>query len=185
MSYDVLVSKLSDDKLGTFGVPPVEERGIEDEMKLQRPASGPEATTPSRKISANRFMSAFTQFYGNNEESDQQQLHAHPSSGSSSSTSRTPTRGMETRLMSMWNNMRYGLSGKMRSTFSKEQPVWLLGRCYHRKCTPPSSMESSAELSVSLENKLIINDSEPHLFDDNSIQEYGMDAIEGKIFQLW
>ena len=40
--------------------------------------------------------------------------------------------------------MKYGWSGKMRSSFSKETAVWFLGRCYHRKMSPCLSLESSA-----------------------------------------
>lgn len=124
-------------------------------------AKSEQTSTPSRKIStSSRFINAFQQFYNtstssscvsnpidkDNDESD---------SGINASTSlptsaagRTPTKGMESKLLSMWHNVKYGWSGKLKSNFSKEQPVWLLGRCYHRKCSPPSSMETSSELSI-------------------------------------
>lgn len=54
--------------------------------------------------------------------------------------------------------MKYGWSGKMKSSFSKESAIWVLGRCYHNKMTPCPSMEASVEMSnmtVSFENKLM------------------------------
>lgn len=82
-----------------------------------------------------------------------------------------------------------GWGGKMRQTFSKEQPVWLLGRCYHRKFSPCSSMENSVELTNSADNKS--NDHHHHPSDMHQqhydvqelydVQEYGTDAIEGEI----
>lgn len=74
----------------------------------------------------------------------------------------------------------------MRQNFSKEQPVWLLGRCYHRKFSPVSSMENSVELTNSGDNKSTDqhhNQIHQHydvqeLYD---VQEYGTDAIEGEI----
>lgn len=51
--------------------------------------------------------------------------------------------------MSMWNNMKFGWSGvRTRTSFSKEQPVWLLGRCYHRK--DPVSEEGAAVVNFDL-----------------------------------
>ena len=59
---------------------------------------------------------------------------------------------VETKIISLWHNMKYGWSGKMRrSSFSKEAAVWFLGRCYHRKMTPCPSMETS---SVEMSNML-------------------------------
>lgn len=60
---------------------------------------------------------------------------------------------VKTRLLSMWNNVKYGknetrprhlsrrpLAGmKLKTNFSKESPVWLLGKCYHRKVDTPCS----------------------------------------------
>lgn len=51
---------------------------------------------------------------------------------------------VETRLISLWNNMKYGWNTKLRSNFNKESAIWVLGRCYHQKVTPNPSMQSSA-----------------------------------------
>lgn len=108
--------------------------------------------TPQRKIStSSRFMNAFSQFYGGNSNSYSNN-NSNNSCGHADqhnddpdlAANRTPTKGMESKLVAMWHNVKYGWSGKMRQTsFSKEQPVWLLGRCYHRRYTPPVSMENS------------------------------------------
>lgn len=67
----------------------------------------------------------------------------------------------------------------MRTNFSREQPVWLLGKCYHRKVTPYSSMETSTELTANFDNKLLINDQQINCGDDDlRIPEVGTDVIE-------
>ncbi|TDG51381.1 hypothetical protein AWZ03_002176 [Drosophila navojoa] len=115
--------------------------------------------TPQRKIStSSRFMNAFTQLYGGNSSSNTNTNSNNNSNSNNHSAghvelhsddpdlaaNRTPTKGMESKLVAMWHNVKYGWTGKMRQTsFSKEQPVWLLGRCYHRRYTPPVSMENS------------------------------------------
>ncbi|XP_045481735.1 cysteine protease ATG4D isoform X1 [Harmonia axyridis] len=46
---------------------------------------------------------------------------------------------VKNKLLSMWNNVKYDFSGmKLRSNFSKESPVWLLGKCYRRLESPSS-----------------------------------------------
>ena len=152
---------------------PVEEGAIEEEQAatiqcVKRPptgAAGPplqnasrsETSTPQRKIStSSRFINAFQQLYTNTSgascvnnpiESDDNDGNTASSSTSTPAAGRTPTKGMESKLLTMWHNVKYGWSGKLKSNFSKEQPVWLLGRCYHRKSTPSSSMETSADLT--------------------------------------
>ncbi|XP_018797159.1 PREDICTED: cysteine protease ATG4D isoform X1 [Bactrocera latifrons] len=110
-------------------------------------------STPQRKISASsRFMNAFQQLYSSattaNTSTDGDEIDIANSTNGMPAVSRTPHKGMESKLLSMWHNVKYGWSGKIKPNFSKEQPVWLLGRCYHRKYTPPSSMESSTELTT-------------------------------------
>ncbi|CAB3361655.1 Hypothetical predicted protein [Cloeon dipterum] len=41
------------------------------------------------------------------------------------------TKIIKDKLRSMWNNMKYGWTLKTKTTFSKDSPVWLLGRCYN------------------------------------------------------
>lgn len=56
---------------------------------------------------------------------------------------------VETKILSIWHNVKYGFSGKLvKPRFSNHQPVWLLGRCYHRKFSPNSSMESSLQIKA-------------------------------------
>ncbi|ALC47492.1 CG6194 [Drosophila busckii] len=104
--------------------------------------------TPQRKIStSSRFINAFSQLYGSNSHANANSACGHVEQHAEDpelAANRTPTKGMESKLVAIWHNVKYGWSGKMRQTsFSKEQPVWLLGRCYHRRYTPPVSMENS------------------------------------------
>ncbi|CAH1243661.1 ATG4D [Branchiostoma lanceolatum] len=40
---------------------------------------------------------------------------------------------VKTKLMSMWNNVRYGWTIKVKTNFSYDLPIWLQGVCYHRR----------------------------------------------------
>ncbi|EDV91012.1 cysteine protease ATG4C isoform X2 [Drosophila grimshawi] len=183
--------------------------------------------TPQRKIStSSRFMNAFSQLYGGNSnhnsnnscahvehQQQHQQQHQHQNQhhhqhneDADLAANRTPTKGMESKLVAMWHNVKYGWGGKIRQTsFSKEQPVWLLGRCYHRRYTPPVSMENSiTELpsgaEFTLDNATSAYDSipataattstsssiypaiNPQQIDEIVVpQELGMDAAENQV----
>ncbi|XP_074643528.1 cysteine protease ATG4C-like [Tubulanus polymorphus] len=40
---------------------------------------------------------------------------------------------VKTKLLSMWNNVKYGWTVKLKTNFNENAPLFLLGRCYHRK----------------------------------------------------
>ncbi|EEC14986.1 cysteine protease, putative, partial [Ixodes scapularis] len=42
---------------------------------------------------------------------------------------------VKTKLMSVWNNVKYGWTVRTRTSFNKDAPIWLLGVIYHRKMT--------------------------------------------------
>lgn len=46
----------------------------------------------------------------------------------------------------MWNNMKYGM--KLKTNFSKESPVWLLGRCYHRRTEQAALLELGTDVAA-------------------------------------
>ncbi|XP_001660889.2 cysteine protease ATG4D isoform X1 [Aedes aegypti] len=95
---------------------------------------------------------------------------------------------VESKLMTMWNNVKFGWSGKLKTSFSKEQPLWLLGRCYHQKAALPgsSSMESSVELvtgaAASVEPNQTpfenVQRSPSEIFVESPPEETGTDAVE-------
>lgn len=64
------------------------------------------------------------------------------------------------------------------SSFSKEQPVWLLGRCYHRKSSPSSpstSMTASLEIpsAMGIKPQDLENQDQQYLEYDNGEIECG------------
>uniref|UniRef100_A0A182QPE9 Cysteine protease n=1 Tax=Anopheles farauti TaxID=69004 RepID=A0A182QPE9_9DIPT len=87
---------------------------------------------------------------------------------------------VESKLLTMWNNMKFGWSYKMKTNFSKEQPLWLLGRCYHQKLTPVPSMESSVELGTSGPDGQLTVLQNVYLTEGSTSppEETGTDAIE-------
>ncbi|XP_006822046.1 cysteine protease ATG4D-like [Saccoglossus kowalevskii] len=52
---------------------------------------------------------------------------------------------MKTKIMSVWNNVKYGWSSKSQTNFSYHTPIWLLGECYHHRPDDPNETEQSAE----------------------------------------
>ena len=52
---------------------------------------------------------------------------------------------VKTKLISMWNNVRYSWNFKTKTHFSKDSPIWLLGRIYHQshKTDDSSSLPSN------------------------------------------
>ncbi|XP_053680300.1 cysteine protease ATG4D [Anopheles nili] len=89
---------------------------------------------------------------------------------------------VESKLLTMWNNMKFGWSYKMKTNFSKDQPLWLLGRCYHQKLTPVPSMESSIEFGTSGPDGQLVLQNVPSVYlaegSNSPPEETGTDAIE-------
>lgn len=137
-----------------------EKFNVHENQNENAPTTPRRATTPT----TSKLMQTFSQLYST------------PSSSSDDCSPNTNS----SKFMSMWNNMKFGWSGKIRTNFSKEQPVWLLGKCYHRKATPVNSMENSVELSSSgLENGIPIGE----VFDlevNAEVQELALDAAENQ-----
>ncbi|XP_055678965.1 cysteine protease ATG4C [Lutzomyia longipalpis] len=177
MSYDVLVRPpRSRSAVPGATSPPHATGGPSEGAYAAREASKSNTSTP-RKSHSSRFMAAFTQFYGAEDESP-----GSPASPPESEAGAELRGKVESKLMSMWHNVKYGWSGKLKANFSKEQPIWLLGRCYHRKFSPPPSMESSVELNpVSMETRF--RDGE-HLhqvvegLDPEAVHELGTDVMD-------
>ena len=51
---------------------------------------------------------------------------------------------VKTKLICMWNNVKYSWNFKSKTNFAKDSPIWLLGRIYHQ------SLKSAIETSNSL-----------------------------------
>lgn len=57
-----------------------------------------------------------------------------PASAAGASEQRPPSpEKVKTKLMSVWNNVRYGWTMRKKANFSDEEAIWLLGIMYHRK----------------------------------------------------
>ncbi|XP_067119261.1 cysteine protease ATG4C isoform X2 [Centruroides vittatus] len=57
---------------------------------------------------------------------------------------------VKTKLLSMWNNMKYGWTVKVKTNFSYESPIWLLGKCYHKKLQGQESDFATRNTSMEL-----------------------------------
>ncbi|XP_786847.4 uncharacterized protein LOC581768 isoform X2 [Strongylocentrotus purpuratus] len=44
---------------------------------------------------------------------------------------------VKSKLLSMWNNVKYGWTVKTKTNFSIHKPIWFLGKCYHQRPEDP------------------------------------------------
>lgn len=61
------------------------------------------------------------------------------SSGAASSGSPPSPEKVRTKLLSVWNHVRYGWTMRKKANFSDEEAIWLLGIMYHRKIQTKNS----------------------------------------------
>ncbi|XP_067678826.1 cysteine protease ATG4C-like [Haliotis asinina] len=52
---------------------------------------------------------------------------------------------LKTKFMSAWNNMKYGWTLKTKTNFKCDSPIFLLGKCYHRRGDGTASSEEDCE----------------------------------------
>ncbi|CAN7976019.1 unnamed protein product [Ixodes persulcatus] len=114
---------------------------------LTRPdaRSGPlytstEMSRSSLKPNLNTGLIVHHRRYSSSDDLKQRQdASTQPSSSSacSSASAEAPTspEKVKTKLMSVWNNVKYGWTVRTRTSFNKDAPIWLLGVIYHRKMT--------------------------------------------------
>uniref|UniRef100_U5EY72 Cysteine protease n=1 Tax=Corethrella appendiculata TaxID=1370023 RepID=U5EY72_9DIPT len=158
MNYDVLLNRT--------GLSRFSQQSPQQQQQHQLPPEEYDIDSQLRKISLKNNATKYN-------ESTQ--------SPSSSSSSYSPARNaegdelkgkVESKLLTIWNNVKFEWSGKIKPTFSKEQQVWLLGKYYHRKPTPENSMKVSLEYST-------------NVLADDEIEETATDAINADEQQLY
>ena len=52
---------------------------------------------------------------------------------------------------------------KLKTNFSKESPVWLLGRCYHRKLDSPENTEMGTDVAA-FNSQSNVSQGLPHIY---------------------
>lgn len=82
---------------------------------------------------------------------------------------------VKTKLLSMWNNVKYGWTVKMKTNFSKESPVWLLGQCYLKKSEDPLERASEALEPVGTGSQVSLAVDATNF--ENTIEEFKRDFV--------
>ncbi|XP_076292091.1 autophagy-related 4b isoform X1 [Lasioglossum baleicum] len=87
---------------------------------------------------------------------------------------------VKTKLMSMWNNVKYGWTIKMvKPNFSKESPVFLLGKIYRKK--PDEFLEKASEAEKTLDTGSEISLAIDAISFEDGIEEFKKDFAS----RLW
>ncbi|XP_029672681.1 cysteine protease ATG4D isoform X1 [Formica exsecta] len=82
---------------------------------------------------------------------------------------------VKTKLLSMWNNVKYGWTVKIKTNFSKESPVWLLGQCYLKKSEDPLERASEALEPVGTGSQVSLAMDATNF--ENTIEEFKRDFV--------
>lgn len=177
MNYDVLLNRTGFGRLNIVSQQQQVRSVSESEGQYRQQQQEERNDTPTRKISSH---SARPEFGSNPGSARGTPVRAGYSGGTAGSGDEIKGK-VESKLMTMWNNVKFGWSGKIKTSFSKEQPLWLLGRCYHQKATPGPSMDSSVELTTNIETNQLVYVSVPEpsdIYVESPPEETGTDAIE-------
>uniref|UniRef100_A0A8D8J318 Cysteine protease n=4 Tax=Culex pipiens TaxID=7175 RepID=A0A8D8J318_CULPI len=177
MNYDVLLNRTGFGRLNIVSQQQQVRSVSESEGQYRQQQQEERYDTPTRKISS---LSARPEFGSNPGSARGTPVRAGYSGGTAGSGDEIKGK-VESKLMTMWNNVKFGWSGKIKTSFSKEQPLWLLGRCYHQKATPGPSMDSSVELTTNIETNQLVYVSVPEpsdIYVESPPEETGTDAIE-------
>lgn len=81
---------------------------------------------------------------------------------------------VKNRFLSMWNNVKYGM--KLKTNFSKESPVWLLGKCYRRIESPSTEITEMGTDVAAFQSQSEISNS-----DDEGLEGFKKDFMS----RLW
>lgn len=112
-------------------------------------------------LNTDRVMVRHRRYSSSDDLKQRQDTSNQPSSSAacSSATGEAPIspEKVKTKLMSVWNNVRYGWTVRTRTSFNKDAPIWLLGVIYHRKMTrqflsSSTLTEDSASFNAFLED---------------------------------
>lgn len=175
MNYDVLLNRTG---FGRLNINQQIRSVSESEGQFrQQQQQEDQSETPTRKVSSH---SARPEFGSSPGSARSTPVRAGCSGGTAVGGDELKGK-VESKIMTMWNNVKFSWNGKIKTNFSKEQPLWLLGRCYHQKSTPGPSMDSSVELTTNIEtNQLVfVSVQQPsEIYVESPPEETGTDAIE-------
>ncbi|GAB6029015.1 hypothetical protein CHUAL_004803 [Chamberlinius hualienensis] len=81
---------------------------------------------------------------------------------------------VKTKLLSVWNNVKYGWTVRLKTNFKRDSPIWFLGQCYHRKVEDASQ---GKEILAAAMGSTIATGSNPPVGMANGMEGFQQDFI--------